>query len=318
MNFNRFERFTRQASTFSGGNDLLRCYMKKPLYILITPVKDEEALIGETIDSVVTQSLLPQQWVIVNDGSTDRTANIVHAAAEKHPWIRLVNLKVRPERSFDAVVRAAETGVHAITVNNYQYVGLLDADLRFRSDYFEKLIKRFETNPRCGLGGGMVIDLGKPKHQLPRNLQNVPGASQFYRRKCFEDLGGLIAIPEGGWDTITCIQARMLGYETHLFTDLVIDHLKPRNISKGGMIRRTWHMGVRDYALGYHPVFEVFKCIGLITKQPFFFAAAVWLFGYFAATLAKHDRQIPDNILQFSETEQLKRVKETCRLLKGD
>lgn len=291
--------------------------MKNPSYVLITPAKDEETLIGETLASVISQSLLPKEWVIVNDGSTDGTADIVSAVCEDHPWIHLVNLAPRQSRGFDAVVHAAETGASAITVNDYQYIGLLDADLRFGPDYFEKLIQKFEVNPRCGLGGGMVIDLGEPKNRLPRSRQNVPGASQFFRRKCFEDLGGLLAIPEGGWDTITCIQARMLGYETHLFTDLVVDHLKPRNISEGGMLRRMWQMGVRDYALGYHPVFEVFKCIGRVKEDPMIVGASAWLCGYFAAYMVKRERMITNNMLRFSEAEQLKRVKEACGLLRG-
>ncbi|RJQ80682.1 MAG: glycosyltransferase family 2 protein [Desulfobacteraceae bacterium] len=286
----------------------------QPAYVLITPVKDEEALIGETIASVISQSILPLQWVIVCDGCTDRTEEIVRAATECCSWIRLICLPQRAERSFAAVVHAAEAGALAITVKDYHYIGLLDADLRFGPDYFERVIERFETNPRLGLGGGMVVDLGQPKDRSPRNRLNVPGAAQFFRRKCFEDLGGLIAIPEGGWDTLTCIQARMLGYETRLFTDLVIDHLKPRNISKGGMLRRMWQMGVRDYALGYHPVFEVFKCTGRLAKYPPVVGAVAWLAGYLAANLMRRKRLIPHNMLRFSEAEQLGRVKRACGL----
>ena len=98
---------------------------------------------------------------------------------------------------------------------------------------------------------------------------DVPGAVQFFRRECFESLGGLIAIPEGGWDALTCAVARLRGYETRLFTDLIVDHHKPRNIAHGGHLRRLWQMGVRDYGLGYHTLFEFVKCCGKLHHRPF-------------------------------------------------
>jgi len=279
-------------------------------YVLITPVKDEEALIGETIASVVGQSLLPLQWVIVSDGSTDCTEEIVKAAVVRYPWIRLVVLPPRSGRSFAAVVNATETGVKALTVSDYHYIGLLDSDVRFRRDYFEEVVQRFEACPGLGLAGGMVVDFGRRKDRPPRNLQDVPGASQFFRRQCFEELGGLFAIPEGGWDTLTCVRARSLGYETRLFTDLVIDHLKPRNIAEGGLVRRSWQMGIRDYAVGNHAIFEIFKCLGLL-KVDHPVAVVARLFGYCKACLGKRDRLIPHDMVRFIQSEQI------CRLRKA-
>jgi poly-beta-1,6-N-acetyl-D-glucosamine synthase len=144
------------------------------VYVLITPVKDEEALIGETIASVVGQSWLPLQWIIVSDGSKDRTDEIVRDASSRHPWIWLICLPPREKRSFAATVHAIETGVRALAVSDYQYIGLLDSDVRFDPNYFETLIQRFEENPRLGLGGGMVIDIGFSKSHSPRNLLDVP------------------------------------------------------------------------------------------------------------------------------------------------
>ena len=278
-------------------------------------MKDEDAFIGETIASVVGQSLLPLQWVVVSDGSTDRTEEIVRAAAAQHPWIRLVCLSPRAERSFAAVVHATEAGVRALTVTEYQYIGLLDSDVRFGPDYFENVIERFEAYPRLGLGGGMVVDVGHPKNHPPRNRQDVPGAAQFFRRQCFEKLAGLFAIPEGGWDALTCVRARMLGYETRLFTDLVMDHLKPRNIAEGGVLgRQAWRMGVRYYAVGYHPVFEVFKCMDRLTEHPPIVSAFAWLAGYVGAGMERRRRLVPDDIKQFIYSGRWGRMKQTLGL----
>ena len=159
-------------------------------YVLLTPAKNEESTLAITIDSVVQQSLLPMEWIIVSDGSTDQTDALVQAAARTNPWIRLIQLPVRLTRSFSAVVQATETGVKSLKSTEYQYLGLLDADLRFAPNYFERIIERFEQNPLLGLAGGMVVDVGTSKNQRPRNLQDVPGAVQFFRRVCFESLGG--------------------------------------------------------------------------------------------------------------------------------
>jgi glycosyltransferase involved in cell wall biosynthesis len=284
---------------------------------LVTPARNEEALIGETIASVVAQTHRPEEWVIVSDGSTDHTNAIVLAAAREHSWIRLLPLPPRAQRSFAAVVQATEAGVRHIEARDYDYIGLLDSDVRFAPDYFGQVIAHFEASPRLGLAGGAVIDLGLPTHRLPRNRQDVPGASQFFRRDCFEALGGLLAIPEGGWDALTCVRARMQGYETRLLTDCIMHHLKPRNVFEGGVVRRWWQMGVRDYALGYHPLFEAAKCLGRIIEAPILVGGTAWWFGYCSAAVQRRERLIARDMLAFLRAEQKQRLLRTFCLLRS-
>lgn len=277
-------------------------------YVLITPARDEDETIERTINSVVSQTIKPIEWVIVSDGSTDRTDEIILAATAEHPWIHLLHLPPRPHRSFAAVVYAIDTGVRALSIKEYDYLGLLDADVCFEPNYFEKLIECFEIAPTLGLAGGVVIDLGQPKDRFPRNRIDVPGAAQFFRRRCFEELGGLIAVPEGGWDGLTCAQARMRGYETRLLTDLVIDHLKPRNISQGGALRRKWQMGVRDYVVGYYPLFEFFKCLSRIFDPPPFVGSFAWWVGYCYAAIQRRESLVPRDLFEFLRAEQKRRL----------
>jgi glycosyltransferase involved in cell wall biosynthesis len=277
-------------------------------YVLVTPAKNEEASIEVTIASVVNQTVRPAEWVIVSDGSTDRTDAIVRATAELHPWIRLLPLPPRPHRSFAAVVHATEAGIRTLTVTGYGYLGLVDADVRFQADYFEQVIRQFEASPRLGLAGGVVLDLGEPRGRLPRNRHDVPGAAQFFRRQCFEKLGGLLAIPEGGWDALTCARARMLGYETRLLPHLVVDHLKPRNISEGGVLRRTWQLGVRDHALGYHPLFEWGKCLGRLLEPPLLVGSIARWVGFCYAAFQRRKPMIPADLLAFLRGEQKRRL----------
>jgi poly-beta-1,6-N-acetyl-D-glucosamine synthase len=277
-------------------------------YVLVTPVRNEEATIGRTIRSVIRQTVTPREWVIVSDGSTDCTDNIVRASAAEHPWIRLLPLPQRIGHSFAAVVHNTEAGIRHLITHDHSFLGLLDADVEFEPDYFAQLISRFYANPQLGLAGGVVIDAGLPRDRFPRNRIDVPGAVQFFRRECFETIGGLIPIPEGGWDGMTCAMARMHGYETKLFTDLVVDHLKPRNISQGGVVRRKWQMGLRDYAAGYHLLFESVKCLSRLKEQPLFIGAIAWWIGYISAYLRNRPRIVEPAVVAHVRKEQIERL----------
>jgi glycosyltransferase involved in cell wall biosynthesis len=303
-----------KSKTFRG-NERSGPTMTQSCYVLVTPVRDEVTTIGRTIDCVTRQTHRPAEWVIVSDGSTDGTNEVVESASSVHRWIRLLALPPRPAgRSFAAVVRNTEAGIQALRCQKWNYLGLLDADLELAEDYFQELITRFEANPRLGLAGGVVIDPGTPRNRFPRNRIDVPGAVQLFRRECFERLGGLLAIPEGGWDALTCAMARMSGFETELVTDLIVDHLKPRNVSQGNLLRRVWQLGVRDYAMGYDPVFEVVKCVSRFSESPFIVASMARWIGFCTASIQRRPRVIPSDVIRFVRDEQRARLRNLWRL----
>jgi len=283
--------------------------MSRPSYVLVTPAKNEEATIRITIESVVAQTLLPNEWVIVSDDSTDSTDEIVRRCQAEHSFIRLVRRERGCERSFSSVVHATETGIKALRHKDYEFLGLLDADVQFDPDYYESLIARFAANPSLGLAGGLVLDTVNGKTYRNRQyLGDIAGATQFFRRKCFESLGGLIAIPEGGWDAITCFQTRANGYQTATFPDLIVQHLKPRNVSEGNVLRRNWQMGIRDYALGSHPVFEILKCVSRCVDPPLVVGAALRMAAFFWCTIVRRKRMIPKKIMDRVRQEQINRI----------
>lgn len=277
-------------------------------YVLVTAARDEAATIGKTIASITRQTILPSQWVIVSDGSTDETETIIRETTRQCPWIQLLVLPSRPGRNFAAVVRSIEHGIHSLTAQEYSFLGLVDADVTFPLDYFERLILEFSKSPRLGLAGGMVVDLGDRRDRLPKNRHEVPGATQFFRREMFESLGGLLAIPEGGWDAITAVMIRMKGYETRLVTDLVVDHHKPRNSSEGGQIRRTWQLGIRDYVLGNHPLFEFVKCVSRIGESPVVIGALSRWIGYCTGVVQQRPRLVPREVVAYIRREQRERL----------
>jgi poly-beta-1,6-N-acetyl-D-glucosamine synthase len=282
--------------------------IKEGGYVLVTPARNEQATIEITIKSVISQSALPKEWIIVSDRSTDQTDEITKRYAASYSFIRLLRIDGEPMHSFAALVRATESGLKSLHTKDYAYVGLLDGDVRFPPDYYEKLMAEFKADPKLGVAGGIVLDVGDTITYSHQNLNEVAGATQFFSRGCFESLGGLWAIPEGGWDAITCVRARMNGYRTATFPSLIMDHLKPRNVSQGNWWRRNWQHGVRDYVLGGHPAFEVVKCCRRVLDPPPFAGTIARIFGYLHSALSRRKILIPNEIRNHIRREQLQRL----------
>lgn len=290
--------------------------MKCPVdYVLVTPVKNEGETIGRTIETVLRQTIKPLEWVIVSDGSTDETNSIIKSYSVNYPWIRLLDLPLRKGRCFSAVVVNTMLGIANLESRHCTYLGLLDADLEFQNDYYENIMRHFAMDASLGIAGGVVVDPGEPRDRLPKNRCDVPGAVQFFRRECFDAIGGLLAIPEGGWDGVACVMARMAGFKTRLLCDMTIDHLKPRNVSQGGLIERRWQMGQRDHAVGYHPYFEVIKCLSRIGDRPWIVGSLAWFCGYVAGMIKHRASIVPEPVRQFLRDEQLERIRRTFRLM---
>jgi biofilm PGA synthesis N-glycosyltransferase PgaC len=283
--------------------------MKTSSYVIITPVRNEEATIGITIESVIHQTILPKEWVIVSDGSTDRTDEIVKTYASQNTFINFLRLENRPARNFASVVFATEAGLEALKTTDYDFIGLLDADIQFAQDYYEQMIQRFSRHPQLGLAGGLVIDCYQgQRRRSVQSLRDVAGGVQFFHRKCFMSLGGLVAVPEGGWDTITCVEARRHGFHTRTFADIEVDHLKPRNISEGNILRRYRQLGIREYALGNHPLFELVKCIYRCLEYPLVIGGLMRLAGYVGCYVSRPQRILSEDSIRFIRREQLHRL----------
>jgi poly-beta-1,6-N-acetyl-D-glucosamine synthase len=278
-------------------------------YVLVTPVRNEERTIEITIKSVLAQTVTPREWIIVSDQSTDQTDVIVNRYTQEFSWLRLLPLKDRPTRNFASVVFATEFGISALRTTDYSYLGLLDADVCMPRDYYARIMEHFAVDPHLGLAGGLVVDIINGKRLRNRqSLQDVAGAVQFFRRSCFEALGGLVPLPEGGWDTITCVRARMNGFRTATFPDVVVDHLKPRNSAEGNLFRRNWQFGIRDYALGNHPLFEMAKGCARCLDFPPVIGSLFRLLGFGWAIASRRKCSLPVEVIHYIRHEQLARL----------
>ena len=230
--------------------------MKFKRYIVISPVRNEEKFLPLTIDSMLKQTVTPQQWIIVDDGSTDNTAKIAMAAAQQHHWIETV---VRKDRGYrkpgGGVVEAFDDGFRRIKGQDWDFVVKFDGDLSFAPDYFERCLLRFERDMKLGIGGGTICNQTRDGLivEAPGDpVFHVRGATKIYKRDCWEAIGGLIQAP--GWDTIDEYKANMLGWTTYTFPDLKLCHHRPAGGAQG-----TWKNllknGLANYVAGYHPLF---------------------------------------------------------------
>ena len=216
-------------------------------YVIITPARDEEAYIEKTIDSVVSQTIIPREWIILDDGSTDRTGELADQAAKAHAWIKAIH---RGNRGFrkagGGVIEAFYEGYDSILATDWQFMVKLDGDLSFGTDYFEKCFARFAVNPKLGIGGGMIY--GAVNGGLlpePHPMFHVRGATKVYRKACWEAIGGLIQAP--GWDTLDEVKANMLGWETSTFNDVQVVHHRPTGAADGTWRELDQERAVRLY-----------------------------------------------------------------------
>lgn len=278
-------------------------------YVVITPVRNERANVPRTIASFEAQTLLPARWVIVDDGSTDGTSELVDAAAARHPWITAVH---RADRGFrqpgTGVVEAFNEGLARVAGEPFEYMVKFDADLDFAPDYFERCFEKFAENPRLGIGGGAICrreaeGLVVESHADP--AFHVRGATKIYRRACWDQLGGLVKAP--GWDTIDELKASMLGWETTTFQDLKIHQLKDTGSADGNW--RNWvKNGLANYNSGYHPLFMAAKCGRRLFRRPYGLGGCALAWGFVKGCLSGSPRPLEPELIRYVQRQQLNRL----------
>jgi poly-beta-1,6-N-acetyl-D-glucosamine synthase len=279
----------------------------KTNYLIITPVRDEEAYIEATLRSVACQSVLPQVWIIVDDGSTDKTADIVERYADEFSWIHIVRKANRGARkSGGGVIEAFYEGYKAVQRNDWEFIVKLDGDLTFSSDYFEKCFDHFEHEPNLGIGGGDIYNDFKGVLKVEANPRfHVRGATKIYRRACWEAIGGLIQAP--GWDTIDEVKANMLGWKSYSFSELHVMHHRLTGTAEGLLRDRMKH-GLGCYVSGYHPLFLAASCISRLAKRPYVTGSAAMCYGFLKGYWTRSPRVNDLQLIKYLRGQQLRRL----------
>jgi glycosyltransferase involved in cell wall biosynthesis len=280
-------------------------------YAIVTPAKNEERVVEHTLRSMVSQTVKPQKWVIVSDGSTDRTDEIVQSYADRYSFIELLRSPRTERRNFGSKVAAFNAGYQRLAAIDYEFIGNLDADVSFVPDYFETLLGRFERNPKLGVGGGIIIELVEGKFVSQSISDNsVAGAVQLFRRECFESIGGYLPLSGGGIDAAAEIMARHHGWQVKTFSDLSVHHHRRVTSGSGSVLSTESRLGRTAYRLGYHPAFALAISASRIFERPYVVKAAAHAVGYLLARLRREKIQIPDDSVRFLRAEQLARLKD--------
>ncbi|ACH38095.1 MAG: hypothetical protein ACD_55C00092G0002 [uncultured bacterium] len=283
-------------------------------YVLITPARNEEKYIELTIQSMIRQTVRPMKWVIVSDGSTDRTDEIAGKYLPEHPWMELIRTPERESRNFGGKVRAFNAGYESVRSLPFEFVGNLDADISFSPDLFEFLLGKFADNPKLGVAGAALMEKGSVVYDYDIvNVEHVSGACQLFRRSCYEQIGGYQSIKGGGIDWTAVTTARMMGWQTRTFPENSFLHHRTMGTGKGSVLGSRFRFGKQDYYLGGHPVWEIFRGLYQMTKEPYLVGGAFLLSGYVWGWLSGTKRPISDQLVAFRRKEQMERLKQIAR-----
>lgn len=278
-------------------------------YALVTPARNEAQFIELTIKSVIAQTVRPAKWIIVSDGSTDGTDDIVSRYAARHTWIELVRLSARRERHFAGKVYAFNAGRERLNGVPYEVIGSLDADISFDEDYFAFLLGKLADDPALGLVGTPFKEGRTTYDYRFVSIEHVSGACQLFRRECFEDIGGYVPVKRGGIDHIAVLSARMKGWKTRTFTDKACLHHRGIGSAQHSAVMTRFRDGVSDYALGGHPLWELFRTIYQMTKRPWVVGGLMLGAGYVWASVRRVERPISRELVQFRRREQMQRLR---------
>lgn len=281
---------------------------------LVTPARNEAAFIGATIRSVVAQTVRPVRWVIVSDGSTDGTDDIVRDFARQHAWIELVRMPDHRDRTFAAKANCFNAGYARLRDTEYDLVGNLDADITFEPDYLAFLIARMESNPRLGVvGTPFVEDQSQPGHHSyahgRANLEHVSGACQIFRRACFEAVGGYVPVKGGAIDWIAVTTARMNGWQTRTFVEKVCHHHRTLGTGNNRALFVPFHYGRKAYYVGGHPVWALLRGFFQMRNRPVIVGGLLFQMGFFWALVTRMPRVTSKELMAFHRKEQLDRLK---------
>jgi len=283
--------------------------MSQRRYVIISPVRNEEEFLPCTIKSLAAQTIPPAKWVIVDDGSTDRTRAIAEDAARRHDWIRIVG---RADRGFrqagTGVIEAFYDGYAVVADGDWDFVVKLDGDVTLPADYFEKCLNHFAATKRLGIAGGTVckrVTTGLEPESRVDPPFHVRGATKIYRQECWRQIGGLLRQP--GWDTLDEVKANMLGWVTITFPEIQFEHHRPAGGAYG-----TWNNwvknGLANYIAGYHPLFMAVKCLRRSLHAPVLTGALGLWWGFLSGYL-RGVEQVPDReLIRYFRKHQMARL----------
>lgn len=280
-----------------------------PAYVVITPARNEAQFIELTLNSMVAQTVKPLRWVIVSDGSTDGTDEIVSRYTAQYPWIELVRMPERSERHFAGKVYAFNAGWSRVKDLDCSAIVCMDGDISFEEDYFAFLLGELAKESRLGVVGTRFWEGDTTYDFRFSSVEHVSGACQMFRRACFEDIGGYQPLKSGGIDVTAVLSARAKEWQTRTFTEKSYVHHRKMGGAQYTGCRAKLNTGHKDYLLGSHPVWEVFRCIYQMRRKPLIIGGALMLSAYFWDMLRGVERTMPQDLIELRQRHQMGRLK---------
>jgi glycosyltransferase involved in cell wall biosynthesis len=282
--------------------------------MLVTPARNEAAFIEDTIRAVAAQTVRPRHWVIVSDGSTDGTDDIVRRQMAAHGWIELLRMPERGERHFAAKALCFNAGFDRLRNEDYDIVGNLDADITFQPDYFEFLLGRFAADPGLGVAGTPFVEDAehRDRHSYGHgfaDLRHVSGACQLFSRECFQAVGGYVPVKMGAIDWIAVTTARMRGWRTRTFTERVCFHHRRLGTGTHSPLWVRYQYGMKAYCVGGHPFWELARGLFQMRESPVVFGGLFFIAGYLGAFIRRKPRTVTPELMAFHRGEQWLRIK---------
>jgi GT2 family glycosyltransferase len=283
--------------------------MAETRYVLVTPARNEESYLAETIESVLAQSVRPARWIVVSDGSTDRTEDIAASYCRKHDFMELVTAQAAATRNFGSKVNAFNAGYARLEGLEYEFVGNLDADVTLPPNYFQSILDEFRKDTRLGLAGGVIVEIEKgvpvPFVYSP---WSVAGAIQLFRRECFEKIGGYEPVVTGGIDAIAEVKVRMRGWEVRCFPAYEVLHHKHTGTKEGGILGARFRQGIMGHSHGNHFLFEIAKAAFRLKERPYVIGSLTRLLGFAWASLKRNPCLVSAEVRRYLRWEQLNRL----------
>ena len=278
-------------------------------YIIISPVRNEEDYVEQTIESVLNQTCRPKEWIIVNDGSTDNTREIIERYLPSNPWIKLVNLE---DRGFyypgTGVVNVITEGLKKAPQNGWEYLAKLDCDVTFDKNYFESIFREFSSNEKLGIASGAIYLIDGKKTVKEKSQYDHPwGATKVYRASCFRDIEGWKPIP--GWDLADLLSAQMKGWDTRCFDEIKIYHHRESGSRRTGFTAGKFLLGRFLYRYGYNFFYTVLKGFARLNERPYIIGGLSLIFGYIYAFVSNEDRLFEKDMRKFLRKKQFHYLK---------
>ncbi len=284
-------------------------------YILITSARNEQDYIEETIKSVVTQNLKPLLWIIISDGSTDGTDDIVKRYAAQYEFLKYLRNDNTANRNFASKVYAINLALSTIKNIDSDFIGILDADITFEPNYYELIIDQFVKNPNLGIAGGDFFDIiNGRKIKVVKTPDSVRGGIQLFRKECLNQIGDFTPLENGGEDVITEVTARMNGWKVQSFDHLILLHHRLTGTEGFSILKSKFREGILSHSMGYSPIYQFVKSIYRLSERPYIITGVLHLLGYLWGYIGKNKVKVSDEFKSYLRKEQNQKIKDLFKI----